>query len=176
METFSAFLSFVPGIHRSSVNSPHKGQWRGALMFSLICARINGWVNNGEAGDLRRHRPHYDFTVICHGNSTRGTEDLIPIASFQGVGSVQRCHLTSTGNPIVEIRRSYDRLISTMGFSIRVRWYVYIESGPSFRFRYRRFFSKLSSRRVELWCVRQDSQSSVHRANAFTIPHHPQNK
>ena len=27
-------------------NSPHKGQWRGALIFSLICARINGWVNN----------------------------------------------------------------------------------------------------------------------------------
>ena len=42
----------------------HKGQWRGALMFSLICARINGWVNNGEAGDLGRHRPHYDVIVM----------------------------------------------------------------------------------------------------------------
>ena len=49
---------------RSPVNSPHKGQWRGALMFSLICARINGWVNNGEAGDLRRHRAHYDVIVM----------------------------------------------------------------------------------------------------------------
>ena len=29
-------------------------------MFSLICAWINGWVNNGEGGDLRRHRTHYD--------------------------------------------------------------------------------------------------------------------
>ena len=37
---------FVRGIHRSPVNSPHKGQWRGALMFTLIYARINGWVNN----------------------------------------------------------------------------------------------------------------------------------
>ena len=37
---------FVWGIHRSPVNSPRKGQWRGALMFTLICARINGWVNN----------------------------------------------------------------------------------------------------------------------------------
>ena len=46
------------------VNSPHKGQWRGALMLSLICAWINGWVNNGEAGDLRRHRAHYDVTVM----------------------------------------------------------------------------------------------------------------
>ena len=42
----------------------HKGQWRGALMFSLICARINGWVNNGEAGDLGRHRAHYDVIVM----------------------------------------------------------------------------------------------------------------
>ena len=45
------------------------GQWRGTLMFSLICAWINGWVNNGKAGDLRRHRAHYDMTVMfwwCH--------------------------------------------------------------------------------------------------------------
>ena len=55
---------FVRGIHRSPVNSPHKGQWRGALMFSLICTRINGWVNNREAGDLRRHRAHYDVTLM----------------------------------------------------------------------------------------------------------------
>ena len=34
------------------VNSPHKGQWHGALMFSLICIWINGWVNNREAGDV----------------------------------------------------------------------------------------------------------------------------
>ena len=33
------------------------------------------------------------------------------------------------GNPIVEIRRSYDRLISTMGFPILIRWHLYIESG-----------------------------------------------
>ena len=55
---------FVRGIYRPPVNSPHKGEWRGALMFSLICARINGWVNNHEAGDLRRHRTHYDVTVM----------------------------------------------------------------------------------------------------------------
>ena len=46
---------------------PHKGQWRGALMFSFICAWINGWVNNGESGDLRRHRDHYDVTVMVSG-------------------------------------------------------------------------------------------------------------
>ena len=57
---FPRYWPFVRGIHRSSLNSPHKGQWRGALIFSLIWASINGWVNNGEAGDLRRHRTHYD--------------------------------------------------------------------------------------------------------------------
>ena len=52
------------GIHWSPVNSPHKGQRRGALMFPLICTWINGWVNNREAGDLRRHRAHYDVTIM----------------------------------------------------------------------------------------------------------------
>ena len=51
----------------SPVNSPHKGQRRGALMFSLICAWINGWVNIREAGDLRRYRAHYDVIVMSHG-------------------------------------------------------------------------------------------------------------
>ena len=55
---------FVRGIHWSPVNSPHKGQWRGALMFSLICAWINDWVNNGRAGDLRRYCSHCDVTVM----------------------------------------------------------------------------------------------------------------
>ena len=64
METFSALLALCAGIHRSPVNSPHKGQWRGALIFSLICARINRWVNNGETGNLRRHRAHYDAIVM----------------------------------------------------------------------------------------------------------------
>ena len=64
---FPHYWPFVWGIHRSSVNSPHKGQWRRALMFSLICVGINGWVNNREAGDLRCHHAHYDITVMCFG-------------------------------------------------------------------------------------------------------------
>ena len=61
---FPRYCPFVWGIHRSPVNSPHKGQWRGALMFSLICVWKNGWVNKHEAGDLRRYRAHYDVTVM----------------------------------------------------------------------------------------------------------------
>ena len=61
---FSCHWSFVRGIHRSPVNSPHKSEWRGSLMFSLICAWIHGWVNSGDGGDLRRGRAHYDVTVM----------------------------------------------------------------------------------------------------------------
>ena len=61
---FPRYWPFVRGIHRSPVNSPHKGQWRGALMFSLIRVWINDWVNNHEAGDLRRHRGHYDVNLM----------------------------------------------------------------------------------------------------------------
>ena len=57
---FPRYWPFVRGL----VNSPHKGQWRGPLMFSLICACMNRWVNNRQAGDLRHHCAHYDVTVM----------------------------------------------------------------------------------------------------------------
>ena len=65
-ERFPRYWPFVRGIHRSPVNSPHKDQWRRDLMFSLICAWIGSWVNNREAGDLRRHRTHYDSHCNIH--------------------------------------------------------------------------------------------------------------
>ena len=61
---FPRYWPFVRGIHRSPVNSPHKGRWREALMFSLICAWMNDWVNSGEAGDLRSYCTHYVVTVM----------------------------------------------------------------------------------------------------------------
>ena len=57
---------FVRGIHSLPVNSPHTGQWRGALMFSLIFAWTNGWANNRYAGDVRRHRAHYGVTITMY--------------------------------------------------------------------------------------------------------------
>ena len=61
---FPGYWLFVRWIHRSPVNPPHKGHWRGDLMISLICALTNGWVNNRGAADLRRHRAYYDITVM----------------------------------------------------------------------------------------------------------------
>ena len=65
---FPRYWPFVRGNHRFPANSPHKCQWRRALIFTLICARMNGWVNNREAGDLRRHRAHYDVIVMIFQN------------------------------------------------------------------------------------------------------------
>ena len=58
MKTFSALSTLCVG------NSPDKGQWRRALMFSLICAWTNGWVNDRDASDLRRHCTQHDVTVM----------------------------------------------------------------------------------------------------------------
>ena len=61
---FPHYWSFVWGIHRSPVNSPHKGQWCGALMFSLICAWTDSRANNGDTFDLRHCHAHYDVIVM----------------------------------------------------------------------------------------------------------------
>ena len=76
METFFALLVFCLGIFRSPVNSPHKGQWRGALMFSVICAWIRyskeswGWRLKTPSSQLWRHSNAeiYDevtYPVMC---------------------------------------------------------------------------------------------------------------
>ena len=59
---FLCYWPFVRGILQSPVVSPHKGQWRGSLMFSLICAWTNGWTNTRDGGYLRPHRARYDVT------------------------------------------------------------------------------------------------------------------
>ena len=64
METMSALLALCAGNSPLPGEFPHKGQWCEALMFSLICAWINTSVNHREAGDLRRHRAHYNVTVM----------------------------------------------------------------------------------------------------------------
>ena len=61
METFSALLAICAG------NWPITGE------FPALCAWMNGSVNNGEAGDLRRHRTHYDVIVMT---SVLGAHEL----------------------------------------------------------------------------------------------------
>ena len=73
------------------MNSSHKGQWCGALILSLTCACLNGWVDNREAGDLRRNRAHYDVTVmlggippsIHHGGARKAASHGMPVSSLR---------------------------------------------------------------------------------------------
>ena len=94
---FPLYWPFARGIHRSPVNSPHKGQWRGALMFSLTCAWLNACVNNRAAGDLRRHRAHYDVIVMV---ITPSVSWIIAIVSaFLAIPSIQPSILSRSFQP-----------------------------------------------------------------------------
>ena len=75
---FPRYWSCVRGIHRSPANSPHKGQWRWALMFSLICAWTNSWADIGDADDLKHHRVHYDVTVMLRHDFWLAGSGVVP--------------------------------------------------------------------------------------------------
>ena len=79
---FPRYWPFVRGIHRSPANYPHKGQWHGVVMLSLVCAWIHGWVNNRDAGDLGRHLAHYDIIVmLCIRQAKRNTSTRLTWAT-----------------------------------------------------------------------------------------------
>ena len=61
---FPLYWPFVKTIHRSPVDFPHKGQWGGALIFSLSCVETNDWANNRDAGYLIRHCARCHVTVM----------------------------------------------------------------------------------------------------------------
>ena len=66
METFSALVAICAG--NSSVTGEFPAQRPVTQSFDVFFdLRINGWVNNCEAGDWRRHRAHDDLTVMVMG-------------------------------------------------------------------------------------------------------------
>ena len=96
---FPSYCPFVRGIHRSPVNSPHKGQWRGALMFSLICAsnqRLSKqswcWWFETQSRSLWRHSnvPWYNWAVLPEvRNGCTMRQDLYWTNSFAIVSTQQ---------------------------------------------------------------------------------------
>ena len=79
---FRRYCPFVRGLYQWPVNSPHKGQWRRALMYSLICVWTSGWANNGDSGDLRRYRAHHNVM-----------RDLIRVKGYLGSCSIYRIYV-----------------------------------------------------------------------------------
>ena len=110
---FPRYWPFVRGIHRSPVNFPHKGQWRGALMFSLICNWINGWVNNREPGELRRHCAHYDV-IVMHTTDAPPFPGVVPFIMMK-LPIVMQNATTCNG-----------KVHFSHGSFLTARWYIYI--------------------------------------------------
>ena len=136
METFPRYWPFdIRGIHQSPVNSPHKGHWRGALIFSLICAWINGWVNNREAADARRHRAHYDVIVMVGG---------FRLTSTAYRSQCYRC---------VKVIRAFNT--QSRSFDILKRGYCLMHWGPWYVFKH----TSQSIRRVMIQTLLVDSLS-----------------
>ena len=95
LKHFPRHWPFARGIHRLPMNSPHKGQWRGALMFSLICASTNSWANKWDTGDLRRRRAHYDVIVmISRLHSQAGIHSTLsgPVKMVATALKTKNCH------------------------------------------------------------------------------------
>ena len=99
---FPCYCPFVRGIHRSPVNSPHKGQWRGALMFPLICAMNKRSVNNREAGVLRSYRAHYDVIVMWYNDTWRFKINICECLSSQSYDDI--CWLSEKAQRIKIVR------------------------------------------------------------------------
>ena len=131
---FSRYWPFVLGIHRSSVNSPHKGQWCGALLFSLICTWINSWVNNGEADDLRPHRAHHDVAVMKVSTVPADGQALLPVASTSAstvMRKIRSCmHLTHWGRDkmVIICQTTFSNGFSSMKmyeFRLKFHWSLF---------------------------------------------------
>ena len=113
METFSALLAICVGNSPVPVNSSQKGQWCGAFVFSLVCVWIISWVNNHEAGDLRRYRIHYDVTVKDYDDDELDITDEPSYGRHQTPGNESSLHTQIV--PLAEnfVLLSYTRTLVT---------------------------------------------------------------
>ena len=107
MEIFSVLLACYAGNSPVTSDSPHKGQWRGALLHCLIFTWNNSWANNWDADDLRRHRANYDVTVIGAPSCCRRYNVISPRTNGNIVATV-RCtfsHIISNDNEKVSLTK-----------------------------------------------------------------------
>ena len=96
IETFSAYLALCEDNPVVTAVLPHKGHWRETLIFPRICAWANGWINNRDAGELKRHRAHYDVTVLVQ--QIMALTKVEPLTT--GLGHLPE--IDSTGNWLLE--------------------------------------------------------------------------
>ena len=99
MKTFSALLALCAGNAPVTGEFPEQRPVTRFLCFLWFAHWINGLINNREAGDLRRHRPHYDVILMICGHATAngllGSQTSVHV-SPQGT-SFQWCHMGGKG-------------------------------------------------------------------------------
>ena len=165
-------------IHRSLVNSPHKGQWRGALMFSLISTRINGWGNNDEAGDLRRHRAHYDVTVMRL-NALPGMSLLIHKCPFCYIGENLPCvtqQISSLAPHVIHLDgiEKISLHVRTQSIPVSLSIFEFVDLGS------RNWINKIFSVIFlhSFWICNHWQRTSLHptRKNSMVMTHNHTNK
>ena len=148
---FQRYWPFVRGIHRSPVNSPHKGQWRGALMFSLIGAGING-----EQTTVR--------LVICDAIAPIMTSLKWPVDLMKRIVAVIAMTIYTTKLVLSRFNADWNILKAKyIHIQWRVSWTVkseanlgkwYVNWGNSFSFSHDEYFFKPCSTKLYAFCCR----------------------
>ena len=87
--------------------------------FSLICSWTNGWVNNREAGDLRRHRAHCDVIVMWSASSAHQKMESFALCNFP-------LRLKNFYNMCAEQGKTVGKPNVSMIIAYNTRFYVYI--------------------------------------------------
>ena len=88
------------------------------LWCFVICAWINGWVNNREAGDLGRHRAHDDVIVMMYTPCMHGI-------SYKIHSYIYSCLSTTVG----ELRSTLSAAWSFPWCFLNSRWRIVTVSG-----------------------------------------------
>ena len=149
---FPRYWPFVRGIHQSPENSPHKCQWHGALMFSLICTWTNSWVHNQDTGDLWCHLAHYDIILMqisfkdmhltwlsAKWEAFCSKDHLHSMAYNKHLGlySLGRPFIICIGITITDLRCLSDHCRSIMGIPTPVIWHLFSGSRPWVQIQYK---------------------------------------
>ena len=127
-EAISALLAFVWGIHWSPVSSHHKGQWYVALMFSLMRAWTNGWVNNRDTGNLTRHHAHYvvTVTIFLFLPACRRQQDVVFMLDFSGSVEAQYANMINfVKQTVLGLDMTFDRTrfaVLTFGGDVTIQF------------------------------------------------------
>ena len=93
METFSVSLAHLRGIHRSPVNSPHRGQWRGASNY-FFDLRLNKRLSK-QSIDLWFETPSRSLSRHCNGQRPCELFDIYQETEWWLTVRVNACCLTT---------------------------------------------------------------------------------